>query len=303
MSQIRLKKRFIAAVLAIIIPQVLSALGHETLATPSGLNLEMAFRVLGPGEPLIFILKNQPGITAVTVRFLGKRLVLKPSRIGRSSFAFLGIDLDIKPGSYPLDAHFERKKGSVEVIHRDIAILPRDFSSARLWVKKEMATPPKSAAERIRRESEIIRIVFSLNTPEWLGDGAFIAPHPAESWSNFGQRRITNNVLRTVHGGVDIMAPPDDPIRSVNRGRVVLAADFFLSGKTVIIDHGLGVFSFYCHLARLLVKRGEVVIKGQVIGRCGSTGRSTGPHLHWAMLIGESRVDPYAMVLLPISVF
>jgi murein DD-endopeptidase MepM/ murein hydrolase activator NlpD len=90
------------------------------------------------------------------------------------------------------------------------------------------------------------------------------------------------------------------PIKASNAGLVALASDLYMGGKTVILDHGLGVFSSYGHLSELRVKRGEKVRKGQVVGLCGSTGRSTGPHLHWAFKILDARVDPDAMLRLPL---
>jgi murein DD-endopeptidase MepM/ murein hydrolase activator NlpD len=147
----------------------------------------------------------------------------------------------------------------------------------------------------------MVSLIFSLPTPEWLGNGPFIAPHPVAPWPNFGQRRVVNGAVSSVHGGVDLPVPFGEPIHAANRGRVVLSSPLYFSGGTVIIDHGLGVFSYYCHLSKLLVRRGDVVEKGAVIGRCGSTGRSTGPHLHWTMRVGPSRVDPYAFLGLPIE--
>jgi len=81
----------------------------------------------------------------------------------------------------------------------------------------------------------------------------------------------------------------------------VLASNLYLSGETVIIDHGRGVFTFYCHFSKILVKRGDLVKRGQPIARVGNTGRSTGPHLHWAVRIRDVRVDPFSLVDLPLD--
>jgi murein DD-endopeptidase MepM/ murein hydrolase activator NlpD len=99
-------------------------------------------------------------------------------------------------------------------------------------------------------------------------------------------------VPRSPHSGVDVEAGPNEIVRAANAGTVVLAAELYLSGNTVVIDHGLGLFTNYCHFSRILVKSGDAVRKGDPIGRVGSTGRSTGPHLHWGVRIFESRVDP-----------
>jgi hypothetical protein len=293
-------RRILASLLLALAPLGLAAQTRESLRTPSGITVEMTCRAFEPGEPLLFRLKTRE-LLAVSLHFLGKTFILKPDASGREPLALLGIDLDVKPGSYPLDILAERRDGSLEAFHREITISGKKFLSQKIWVAQEFVTPPRSEVERIRREAEIVGLVYSLSAPEWLGDGEFMAPHPAKPWPNFGQRRLTNNILSSVHGGVDLPVPRGEPIRAVNRGRVVLASPLYLSGKSVIIDHGLGTFSFYCHLSELLVKRGDVVQKGAVIGKCGSTGRSTGPHLHWSMRVADSRVDPYAMLLLPVG--
>jgi murein DD-endopeptidase MepM/ murein hydrolase activator NlpD len=294
-------RRAAGILLILAFPAGLAALTVEMLRTPSGVTIRMDCPSLQPGEPLLFVLEGRPDVNAAVLEFLGKTVVMRPARPGRDALAFLGLDLDVKPGRYPLDVRVEKRDGTLERIHREIAVLDKTFPSLKLWVGQEYATPPKAALERIRRESEMISLIFSLDTPEWLGDGDFIAPNPADHGPNFGQRRLTNNVLRSVHTGVDVEVPYGGPISAVNSGRVVLASSLYLSGKTIIIDHGLGVFSFYGHLSDLLVKRGDRVAKGQVIGKCGTTGRSTGPHLHWSMRIFDSRVDPYEMLALPVS--
>jgi hypothetical protein len=289
------------AFLLLALPLGLAPQEERTLRTPSGVEIRVACPSFAPGEPMLFVLKDSPGLNAAVIRFLGRTLVLRPGPSGDDALGFLGIDLAVKPGTYGLDIKVEKRDGSEETLHRDIAVLDRVFPTEKLWVKQEYVTPPRAVAERIRREAELVGLVFKLISPEWLGDGAFIAPHPADHWPNFGQRRLTNNTLKTVHGGVDVRVPFGDPIKAVNAGRVVLASSLYLSGNTVIIDHGLGVFSYYCHLSKLLVHRGDMVGKGDVIGKCGTTGRSTGPHLHWTMRIFDSRVDPYEMLLLPVE--
>jgi len=191
--------------------------------------------------------------------------------------------------------------GTVETIRKELLVESKEFPFTKLLLKKEFVTPPASALERIKREAELVALAMSVVTPEWLGDGPFMLPHNAPNWANFGQRRLNNNVLESVHAGLDIRAPYGEPIRATNAGRVVIASDLYLGGKTVIVDHGLGVFSSYGHMSKLLVKRGEAVQKGAAVGLCGSTGRSTGPHLHWSVKIFDSRVDPEAMLRLPLE--
>jgi murein DD-endopeptidase MepM/ murein hydrolase activator NlpD len=262
--------------------------------------VKLAYRALEPGEPVLVTLTSDGTARSASVAFLGRTAALKPAPGSRTAMAFLGIDLAVKPGPHPMVIRVDKTTGETEEIHKDIEIGEKTFPFTKLRFKPEYVTPPKEVQERIRRESELVALIMSIVTPEWLGDGPFVMPHPAPTWSNFGQRRLNNNILQSIHAGLDIRVPFGEPIRAANAGRIAMASHLYFGGKTVIIDHGLGVFSSYGHLSELKVKRGEAVGKGEVVGLCGSTGRSTGPHLHWAVKIFDARVDPEAMLRLPL---
>lgn len=248
-----------------------------------------------PGEAVLFILEEEGSAVRVAVSFLGKEYALRPDL----RLALAGIDIDVKPGTYPLALTVEKKDGRFDGARLDLVIGGREFPVRRLTVPPEFVTPPsKEIAERIRREAEIVSWVYDQMSVSWLGDGDFEAPLPDEPAGNFGQRRIYNGVPRSIHAGLDISAAAGDPVRAANAGKVVLASDLYLSGKTVILDHGLGVFTSYGHMSKLEVKRGGTVGRGGIIGRVGSTGRSTGPHLHWGLRIRDSRVDPASLLAL-----
>jgi len=261
---------------------------------PSGEFLELEFRSLQPGEVLLASLPAPSGVRGAVVVFRNREFVLTDAL----RFAFIGLDLGLEPGSYPMTVTFEQTNGGKEAVRRDIVVEAKEFPSIKLWVKKDFALPPKEVQERIRREAELVAWVYGIITPRWLGDGAFLQPNEGKIFPNFGQRRIYNDAPRSTHAGLDIAAPQGDLIRAANAGNVVLASHLYLSGNAVIIDHGLGVFSFYGHMSKLLVKRGQAVRKGEVIGKCGTTGRSTGPHLHWAIRVFDSRVDPFSLLAL-----
>jgi murein DD-endopeptidase MepM/ murein hydrolase activator NlpD len=231
---------------------------------------------------------------------LGRTADLAPAAAGGSSIAFIGIDVQAMPGPARLIIKVVKADNVVETVEKELLIVERKFPSTKLTLKPEYVTPPASVRERIKREAELVALATSVVTPEWLGDGPFARPHDAPSWNNFGQRRLNNDVVQSLHTGLDLRVPMGEPIRASNAGLVALASDLYMGGKTVILDHGLGVFSSYGHLSELRVKRGEKVRKGQVVGLCGSTGRSTGPHLHWSFKILDARVDPDAMLRLPL---
>jgi hypothetical protein len=271
----------------------------QTSAT-TGPVVRLSYRALQPGEPVLISLETAGAVRSASVTVLGQRAELRPSRDQGRVFALLGIDLQTKPGTYVLTAKVLKTGGTIETVRKELLIVERKFPSTKLTLDPNYVTPPASVLARIKREAELVALATSVVTPEWLGDGPFAVPNDAPSWSNFGQRRLNNDVVQSLHTGLDLRVPFGAPIHAANAGRVVLASDLYMGGKTVIIDHGLGVFSGYGHMSALRVKRGETVANGQTIGLCGSTGRSTGPHLHWSVRILDARVDPEAMLRLPL---
>jgi murein DD-endopeptidase MepM/ murein hydrolase activator NlpD len=272
----------------------------QTQAPAPGPVVRLSYRALQPGEPILVVLESGRTVRSAAVTFLERTADLRPGPQKQAFMAFLGIDVQTKPGPYVLTVTVHRSDGSVEKIRKDLLVVERKFPSTKLTLDPNYVTPPASVRDRIKREAELIALAMSVVTPEWLGDGPFVVPNPAPSWSNFGQRRLNNNVLQSLHAGLDLRVPFGQPIQAANAGRVVMASDLYMGGKTVIIDHGLGVFSTYGHMSELLVKRGDAVKKGQTVGLCGTTGRSTGPHLHWSFRILDARVDPDAMLRLPL---
>jgi murein DD-endopeptidase MepM/ murein hydrolase activator NlpD len=272
----------------------------QTQAPAPGPVVRLSYRALQPGEPILVVLESGRTVRSAAVTFLERTADLRPGPQKQAFMAFLGIDVQTKPGPYVLTVTVHRADGSVEKIRKDLLVVERKFPSTKLTLDPNYVTPPASVRDRIKREAELIALAMSVVTPEWLGDGPFVVPNPAPSWSNFGQRRLNNNVLQSLHAGLDLRVPFGQPIQAANAGRVVMASDLYMGGKTVIIDHGLGVFSTYGHMSELLVKRGDAVKKGQTVGLCGTTGRSTGPHLHWSFRILDARVDPDAMLRLPL---
>jgi murein DD-endopeptidase MepM/ murein hydrolase activator NlpD len=272
----------------------------QVLRFPGGAEVEIRAPVLEPGRIVLARLVQGPDLRKITLRFGSVVYELEPGEETAEPFVLIGLDLGLKPGAHELVVTAYLRDGRVEELRHWFQVGARDFPVRKLWVKEEFVRPPPEVQDRIRREAEILEIVYSVGPGAWLGEGAFELPHPAAETPNFGEKRIYNNVPRSTHSGVDIAAPYGSPVRASNSGRVVLARDLYFSGKTVIIDHGLGLFTFYCHFSRLKVTRGEAVKKGAVIALAGSTGRSTGPHLHWGVRLRGSRVDPNSLLSLPL---
>jgi murein DD-endopeptidase MepM/ murein hydrolase activator NlpD len=119
---------------------------------------------------------------------------------------------------------------------------------------------------------------------------------PDEANSSFGTRSIYNGQPRSPHSGADFLSPAGRPVKAPNAGRIVLAASQYFTGNTVIIDHGLGLFSLLAHLSEIDVELGDTVAPGDVVGKVGATGRVTGPHLHWTVRVNNARVDPLSLL-------
>ncbi len=280
-----------------------SASKSETRAlTLQGLPVELIFRSLQPGEAILAVLKDTPPARQVILKVRDHKYVLGGAGKGALPFALIGIDVAAKPEPLSLGVVEEKTDGSIVGSEEELPVEPKEFTRRRFYVEEAMLNPPPQEQERVAREADLVQSVFDIFTPEWLGTGNFMSPLPdREPFPNFGQLRIYNKTRQAVHAGVDIAAPWGTPTLASNAGRIVLASNLYLSGKTVIIDHGRGVFTFYCHFSKLLVKRGDWVRKGQPIAKVGNTGRSTGPHLHWAVRILDVRVDPFSLVSLPLG--
>jgi murein DD-endopeptidase MepM/ murein hydrolase activator NlpD len=207
---------------------------------------------------------------------------------GKESIALVGVDLQHPPGRLGLEVHSLSGKR----FDGEIRVNPKRFPVERLTVPERFTKLDRKTLARVRKEAARLEQLWSLASPEPLWDGAFVAPASGNPGSPFGLRRFFNGQPRSPHAGIDIRAPEGAPVVAANRGRVALAEELFFAGKTVVLDHGLGLYTVYVHLSQIAVRPGELVAKGSPIGRVGATGRATGPHLHFAVRVGEARVDP-----------
>ena len=158
------------------------------------------------------------------------------------------------------------------------------------------AQVPAATSERVNQESKRLKELFQTFGNERVWKGAFIRPVEGELSGAFGTRRIINGQPKSSHTGVDLRAEEGTPVLASNSGRVALVDDLFFSGKSVILDHGWSLYSMYFHLSEARVRVGDQIPKGAELGRVGSTGRSTGPHLHWGIILNGARVDPFSLL-------
>ena len=183
-------------------------------------------------------------------------------------------------------------EGKKHYISVPIMIVKGKYKSETLSVKSSKAKFSKNDSIRIKRELKEAQKIYAKITPKSYIIESFRVPLDSKITSPFGNKRIFNGILKSYHSGTDFRAPTGTPITSSNAGVVVMAKKRFFAGNSVVIDHGRGIYTQYYHMSKLKVKVGEMVEKGQVLGLAGSTGRSTGPHLHFGVKVQGVTVDP-----------
>ena len=217
------------------------------------------------------------------VEFDGRRVLV--TRSGNRWTAAVGIPLDKPTGEVAV-----RVNGM-----RDIAFDIQDYTyrEQRLTVKnKSHVTPDPEQLERIGAERKVIDSALGNFRDLHLADIDLEVPVDGPRSSSFGLRRYFNDQPRSPHKGMDIAASQGTPIAAPRDGVVSATGDYFFNGKTVIIDHGQGLVTMYCHMSEINVEPGQFVAAGESIGKVGMTGRVTGPHLHWGVSLNNARVDP-----------
>lgn len=209
--------------------------------------------------------------------------------------ALIGTDVELAPGSYQLDAVVVDRHGEAEFFHLRLDVRPATRPEERLTLPPAKVTPRDPAVlRRIETEQAMLGELFARHDSPPLWEN-FTLPVADPVGSLFGLRRILNGQPKAPHAGVDFRSAAGSPVQAAARGRVAFAGDLFHTGQTVILDHGEGLFSLYAHLQTIDCSPEALLEAGALLGRVGSTGRSTGPHLHWGVKLRGDRVDPLAL--------
>ena len=206
--------------------------------------------------------------------------------------ALVGLPLDAAPGRHRLV--ITQRDGTLGEAAFDV--LGKEYPEQRLTIANPRHVNPNPAdLERIRRESARMRSAYAASSPRAGNFHPFLRPLEGPVTGAFGRRRILNGEPRSPHRGLDIAAATGTPVRAPAPGQVTVTGDFFFNGNTVLLDHGDGLVSLYCHLHEIRAEEGDLLARGDVLGTVGATGRATGPHLHWTVSLRTVMIDPDAL--------
>ena len=230
----------------------------------------------------VAVIELGTGAQAPKATYEGKPvLVIKEQDTWR---AIVGIPLTVKPGPQSIIS------GSREL---SFTVGNKKYPEQRITLKNQRQVNPNPAdIKRIDNELAIqIKAyrTFSPNTPSNL---LLDKPVNGPLSSKFGVRRFFNGEERNPHAGLDFAVPAGTPIKTPAAGKVILIGNYFFNGNTVFVDHGQGFISMFCHMSKIDTKVGQQLARGDVVGKVGSTGRATGPHMHWNISLNDARVDP-----------
>ncbi len=240
-----------------------------------------------PGDVFIIMVETV-GTMSAEAEFLGNKIHLYPVRENQL-LAMVPVDIDTAPAKYNVSI-----TAGVDRYKTEITIRRHEFTTIKLTLPEEKVTLSPEDEERAAREAELLNKIWPENTtPAW--NGRFRSPIDTAVSTAFGVKRIMNEKKTSVHKGTDFQGETGAPVKAINAGTVVLTEDLFFGGNTLIVDHGMGLYSIYMHLSMFSVSTGEKVSKSQVIGSVGSTGRASGPHLHMSVRLNGFSINPESL--------
>ena len=244
-----------------------------------------------PGGVVTFKLPGGPGERPV-VTYSGRSVLVAREPVGW--LAIVGIPLDTEPGDYQVSV----QQPGANPRQLPFKVAAKQYRVQQLKVPPNQVNLSAEDEARVARETEKVRAALDGFTAEAPPTLRLRQPVPGRRSSSFGLRRMFNGEARKPHSGMDIAAPAGTPIKAPLAGRVVDVGSYFFNGNNVIVDHGQGLVTMYCHLSKIRVEVGQQLAAGEVLGDVGATGRVTGPHLHWGVALNGAMVDP-ALFLAP----
>lgn len=248
------------------------------------------------GSPVLFRITAPAKLDDVKGEFLGQELSFRFSANCHCWYALAGVGLETKPGQYTL--HVAGKGAAAEEASLNYAVTvgAAHYPSSTIKVAPAYVEPPKEVQPVIAAADTAKKEAFAASNPNPLWSGPFERPAEVETSGVFGSSRIYNGKKKSQHLGLDFLASTGTPVHATNAGTVILARPLYFEGNCVMLDHGQGLVTIYMHLSAFKVKEGESVTAGQLIALSGGTGRSTGPHLHFAVRWRGEYLNPATLL-------
>ena len=239
-----------------------------------------------PGD--VFLLRIRTDEAPAEAEFNGNKIDLYPVSDGQF-IALVPVDITTPPKKYNVTVKHGGEERAVPV-----NVKFHEFKTIKLTLPKGKVTLSPENQKRAANEAVLLKKIWPQSTAKkW--NGRFISPTGTETSTEFGVKRIMNEKKTSVHRGMDFRGKKGTPVRAINDGKVVLTDDLFFGGNTLVVDHGMGLYSIYMHLSKFNAGKGDEVSAEQVIGYIGSTGRVTGPHLHMSVKLGGVSVNPESL--------
>jgi hypothetical protein len=259
-------------------------------AAPAAGEAVLAPEVVRPGDVVLVRVQPPEGMEPAGT-LAGRPLQFWPR--GDERWALAALPLETPPGQARLELAFAVPEAARSAT---LEVVEPGFPSRALHVAPRFVEPPRKVRARIDRDRLAFEAAYTRPFSPPLFSTGFDWPRRDRTAGRFGDQRVLNGKKESVHYGLDIVGPRGAPVLAANDGEVVLARDCYYSGKTVVVWHGADLFTLYFHLDRIAVRAGAKVRKGDRLGALGSTGRSTGPHLHWSARVAGLLVDPESLL-------
>ncbi len=270
---------------------ILTLISH--VSSSAALQVEIYPHELYPGDPFVIKVRGM-NPQKTEARIAGK--VIPFSSCGNDCLMGVSlIDPDAQPGEIIVSTN-----AGMEKIVTALTVKKAEYPEQHLALPERQVDLSPEDIARVTAEADRLKAIWKASSDR-LFEGRFVMPLPNAVVTAYGARRILNEKTVSIHGGVDIRGSKGEEIRASNRGRVVLVDNLFSGGNTVIRDHGLGIYTVYMHLDIALAHPGDLVSKGEVIGLVGSSGRATGPHLHFGAKIMSTNANPISLTRLPLE--
>lgn len=278
------------------VPVSSAAAVSAPVAVPNGTEIELSSDTISPGDIVAVKIKGYSGEKSLYARFSNvdnRSFPLLPTQNSGERIGFVAISaLTAKPGKLQVWASQNGTSGGDVIVTASLTIGTKSFKRQDLTVEPGSDMADTGSSENLESDKAIIAEVTAETSQEIFCEGSFIQPVQGRISTEFGQMRYTNGVFSSSHSGLDISAAEGTIVQAANHAKVVFAGEMKFYGNTVILDHGMGLFTFYNHMNSVSVQADQMVQKGDKIGEVGSTGYSTGPHLHWNIRLYGVNVDP-----------